>query len=257
MSQSGTQTSDRGAAAPDLPPKRLPEHVAIIMDGNGRWAQERNQPRIAGHRAGARSVRDIVTECGRVGIKYLTLYSFSTENWKRPQEEVQALMELCVEYLAKERQELTENNIRFLQIGRREGLPKPVLDELDQTTAVTAGCTGLTLCLAINYSSRTEITDAVRAIAAGVKAGRIDPDAIEEHTVSAHLYTAGVPDPDLLIRTSGERRVSNYLLWQIGYAEIHVADVHWPEFTVDCLHDAIRDYASRNRRYGAIDETNS
>ena len=206
MSQSGTHTSGRGSPAPDLPPQRLPEHVAIIMDGNGRWAQERNQPRIAGHRAGARSVREVVMECSRLGIKYLTLYSFSTENWKRPHAEVRALMELCVEYLAKERQELTDNNIRFLQIGRREGLPKPVLDELDATTAVTAGCTGLTLCLAINYSSRTEITDAVRAIAAGVKAGRIDPDAIEEHTVSAHLYTAGVPDPDLLIRTAGELR---------------------------------------------------
>jgi len=254
MSQTGTHTSNRGAAAPDLPPKRLPEHVAIIMDGNGRWAQERNQPRIAGHRAGARSVRDIVTECSRVGIKYLTLYSFSTENWKRPQEEVQALMELCVEYLAKERQELTQNNIRFLQIGRREGLPKPVLDALDQTTALTAGCTGLTLCLAINYSSRAEITDAVRAIAADVKAGRLDPDTIDEHTVSAHLYTAGLPDPDLLIRTAGELRVSNYLLWQISYAEIHVTDVFWPDFGVDDLHRAVEDYASRRRRFGGIDQ---
>ena len=253
MSQSGTHTSDRGAAAPDPPPQRLPDHVAIIMDGNGRWAQERNQPRIAGHRAGARSVREVVMECSRLGIKYLTLYSFSTENWKRPHAEVTALMELCVEYLAKERQELTDNNIRFLMIGRREGLPKPVLDELDQTTAVTAGCTGLTLCLAINYSSRTEITDAVRAIAAGVKAGRIDADAIDEHTVSAHLYTAGVPDPDLLIRTAGELRVSNYLLWQISYAEIHVTDVFWPDFGVDDLQRAVDDYSSRRRRFGGID----
>jgi undecaprenyl diphosphate synthase len=255
MSQSGTHTSDRGAAAPDLPPEGLPEHVAIIMDGNGRWAQERNQPRIAGHRAGARSVRDVVMECSRVGIRYLTLYSFSTENWKRPHAEVQALMELCVEYLAKERQELTDNNIRFLQIGRREGLPKPVLDELDQTIAATDACTGLTLCLAINYSSRMEITDAVRAIAAGVKAGRIDPDAIDEHTVSAHLYTAGVPDPDLLIRTAGELRVSNYLLWQISYAEIHVTDVFWPDFGADDLHRAVEDYSSRRRRFGGIEQS--
>ena len=255
MSQTGTQTSDRGAAAPDLPPERRPQHIAVIMDGNGRWAQERNQPRIAGHRAGARSVRDVVMECSRVGIRYLTLYSFSMENWKRPQEEVQALMELCVEYLAKERQELADNNIRFLQIGRREGLPKPVLDELDQTTAVTAGCTGLTLCLAINYSSRTEITDAVRTIAAGVKAGRIDPQDIEEHTISAHLYTAGFPDPDLLIRTAGELRVSNYLLWQISYAEIYVTDVFWPDFGVDDLQRALQDYASRCRRFGGIDQS--
>ena len=254
MSQSGTHTSDRGAATPDQPPERLPEHVAIIMDGNGRWAQERNQPRIVGHRAGARSVRDIVMECSRLGIKYLTLYSFSTENWKRPHAEIAALMELCVEYLAKERQELTDNNIRFVQIGRREGLPQPVLDALDQTTAVTAECTGLTLCLAINYSSRTEITDAVRAIAAGVKAGRIDPDTIEEHTVSAHLYTAGVPDPDLLIRTAGELRVSNYLLWQISYAEIHVTDVFWPDFGVDDLRLAVDDFNSRRRRFGGLDE---
>jgi undecaprenyl diphosphate synthase len=254
MSQSGTQTSDRGAAAPDPPPQGLPRHIAIIMDGNGRWAQERNQPRIAGHRAGARSVRDIVMECSRVGIKYLTLYSFSMENWKRPQEEVHALMKLCVEYLSKERQELADDNIRFLQIGRREGLPKPVLDELDQTTAVTAGCTGLTLCLAINYSSRTEITDAVRTIAAGVKAGWIDPQDIEEHTISSHLYTAGVPDPDLLIRTAGELRVSNYLLWQISYAEIYVTDVFWPDFGVDDLERALKEYASRCRRFGGIDQ---
>jgi undecaprenyl diphosphate synthase len=257
MSQSGTKTSVRGAAAADLPPEKLPKHVAIIMDGNGRWAQERNQPRIAGHRAGARSVRDVVMECSRVGIKYLTLYSFSTENWKRPQEEVHALMELCVEYLAKERQELTENNIRFLQIGRREGLPKPVLDELDRTTAVTAECTGLTLCLAINYSSRTEITDAVRAIAEGVKAGRIDPETIEEDTISAHLYTADIPDPDLLIRTAGELRVSNYLLWQISYAEIHVTDVFWPDFGGDDLHRAFEDYNSRCRRFGGIAQTDA
>ncbi len=252
MSQSGTNNAVQGAAASGPPPEGLPGHVAIIMDGNGRWAQQRNQPRIAGHRAGAKSVRDVVMECDRLGVRYLTLYSFSMENWKRPETEVRALMELCLEYLVKERQELTDNNIRFLQIGRREGLPKPVLDELDETIAASAGCTGLTMCLALNYSSRTEITDAVRAIAAGVKSGRIDPDAIEEKTISDHLYTAGVPDPDLLIRTAGELRVSNYLLWQISYAEIHVTDVFWPDFTVADLQDAIRDFASRDRRFGSV-----
>lgn len=253
MTRTDTHTPTQGDNAPGVPPDRLPCHVAIIMDGNGRWARQRNQPRIAGHRAGARSVRDVVNECNRLGIRYLTLYSFSTENWKRPDDEVRALMDLCVEYLVKERRELTDNNIRFLQIGRREGLPAPVLDELDQTTAMTSAGTGLTLCLALNYSSRTEITDAMRSIADDVKAGRLDPDAIQEATISDRLYTAGLPDPDLLVRTAGELRVSNYLLWQISYAEIHVTDVFWPDFRIEDLHRALRDYASRDRRFGGIE----
>jgi undecaprenyl diphosphate synthase len=241
----------------DVPPERRPRHVAIIMDGNGRWALERQQPRIEGHRAGAQRVRDIVVECSKLGLDALTLYCFSLENWKRPADEIGALMELYLEYLVRERQELLDNNVRFVQIGRREGLPPSVLDEVDQTTAATSHCDGLTLCLALNYGARAEITDAVRDIAREVRAGRLDPDRIDERTVAAHLYTAGVPDPDLLVRTAGEMRVSNYLLWQISYAEIHVTDVFWPEFTLDCLHEAIRDYASRHRRYGALDETNS
>ena len=240
----------------DLPPERLPRHIAIIMDGNGRWARERNQPRIAGHRAGAKAVRDVVLECDRLGIRYLTLYSFSMENWKRPAEEVGALMELCLEYLVKERQELLERNIRFVQIGRREGLPRSVLQEVDDTVAATSGCTGLTLALALNYSSRTEITDAVRAIAAEVAAGRLAAHEIGEQTISDHLYTAALPDPDLLIRTAGELRVSNYLLWQISYAEIHVTDVYWPDFRVQDVHAALRDYASRCRRFGGLDDSN-
>jgi undecaprenyl diphosphate synthase len=257
MSQAPPHTpADRTDPTLDVPPKRLPRHIAIIMDGNGRWALERNQPRIAGHRAGAKAVRDVVIESDRLGIEYLTLYSFSVENWKRPPEEVGALMELCLEYLVKERKELIDNNIRFLQIGRREGLPRSVLKEVDETVAISSHCTGLTLSLALNYSSRTEITDAVRAIAGEVQAGRLRLDEIDEDAITGHLYTAGLPDPDLLIRTAGELRVSNYLLWQISYAEIHVTDVYWPDFGVRDLHAAIRDYASRCRRFGGVDHSN-
>ncbi len=256
MSQTVGNTAIDGPVL-ELPPQRLPRHVAIIMDGNGRWARQRDQPRIAGHRAGAKAVRDVVIECDRLGIKFLTLYSFSMENWKRPADEVGALMELYLEYLVKQRSELIENNMRFLQIGRREGLPKPVLQEVDQTVAITSECTGLTLCLALNYGSRTEITDAVRAIALEVQSGRLKLGDIDEETISRHLYTAGLPDPDLLIRTAGELRVSNYLLWQISYAEIQVTDVYWPDFRVEHLHTALRDYARRDRRFGDVDHTSS
>jgi undecaprenyl diphosphate synthase len=255
-----TPVTAQPTAAPaefEVPPERRPRHIAIIMDGNGRWAVQRNMPRIAGHRAGARSVREIVMECGRLGIKALTLYSFSMENWKRPASEISGLMSLYLEYLAKERQELVDNNVRFVQLGRREGLPEKVLAEMDQTIDATRRCTGLTLALALNYSSRAEITDAVRAIARKVQSGQISADQIDEPTISANLYTAGLPDPDLLIRTAGELRVSNYLLWQISYAEIHVSDRYWPDFRKEDLHDAIRDYAVRNRRFGAVDQTNS
>ena len=258
MSQASMDTPV-GSAEPvlELLPQQLPCHVAVIMDGNGRWALERNQPRIAGHRAGANAVRDIVVECDRLGVKYLTLFSFSMENWKRPEAEVRALMELYLEYLVKERDELIEKNIRLLQLGRREGLPQSVMEQVDKTVAISSHCTGLTLSLALNYSSRAEITDAMRAIAADVRSGRLDPGDIDEDTISRHLYTAGLPDPDLLIRTAGELRVSNYLLWQISYAEIHVTDVFWPDFRVADLHAALRDYASRCRRFGGVDHTNA
>ncbi|MHC4429213.1 MAG: isoprenyl transferase [Planctomycetota bacterium] len=252
MSQAVTHSTAREPDF-DVPPERLPRHVAIIMDGNGRWARHRNQPRIAGHRAGAKAVRDVVIECDRLGIRYLTLYSFSMENWKRPVEEVKGLMSLYLEYLVKERKELIENNIRFLQLGRREGLPGSVMREVDRTVEISSQCTGLTLCLALNYSSRSEITDAVRAIAGKVKSGLLEPGDIDEETISHHLYTAGIPDPDLLIRTAGELRVSNYLLWQISYAEIHVTDTMWPDFRVEDLHEALRDYASRHRRFGGLE----
>ena len=260
MTQMSVDLRTESEALADVPPQRRPRHIAIIMDGNGRWARERDLPRIAGHKAGARGVRDIVTECARLGLKALTLYSFSLENWKRPQDEISGLMSLYLEYLGKERQELLDNNIRFVQLGRREGLPPNVLAAVDDTMTATEHATGLILALALNYGSRAEITDACRAIARKVQRGEIRPDQITEETISHHLYTAGpppLPDPDLLIRTAGEMRVSNYLLWQISYAEIHVTPKHWPDFGVEDLHIAIRDYAARNRRFGALDESNT
>jgi undecaprenyl diphosphate synthase len=244
-------TQSDPAAAP-IEQLTLPRHIAIIMDGNGRWAQARGEGRTFGHRAGATSVRSIVTECARLGMEALTLYSFSTENWSRSPEEVDCLMDLYVEYLVKERSTMIDNNIRFRQIGRRQGLPRPVLAELDESIELTRDNTGMTLALAINYGSRSEITDAVRAIARKVATGDLAPEDIEQATIDAHLYTAGMPDPDLLIRTAGEKRVSNYLLWQISYAEIHVADCCWPDFDVPQLHAALRDYASRKRKFGGV-----
>jgi undecaprenyl diphosphate synthase len=252
MTQTTTTPFTEQVPTLEVPRERRPQHIAVIMDGNGRWATRQNLPRTAGHRAGARAVRDTAVECGRLGIKYLTLYSFSLENWKRPSHEIEALMSLCIEYLVKQRQELIDNNVRFRQIGRRDGLPPQVLNELDETVRLSNHCTGLTLTLALNYGSRAEIADAVRGIARQVKDGTLDPDSVTEETISAHLYTADLPDPDLLIRTAGEFRVSNYLLWQISYAEIHVTDTLWPDFAVSDLHKAIRDYASRQRKFGAV-----
>jgi len=257
MTQMSVDARSQPDSSLEVPPERRPRHIAIIMDGNGRWALDRKLPRIAGHKAGARAVRDIVTECGRLGVKALTLYSFSLENWKRPEDEISGLMSLYLEYLGKERQELLDNNVRFVQLGRREGLPVNVLAAMDDTIAATRHCTGLTLALALNYGSRAEITDAVQAIARKVQRGQLKPEQIDEQIISDHLYTAGLPDPDLLIRTAGEMRVSNYLLWQISYAEIHVTHKYWPDFGVEDLHVALRDYASRNRRFGALDQTNS
>ncbi len=235
-----------------LPREALPRHIAIIMDGNGRWAQSRGKPRMLGHQEGAKTVRGIVTECARLELDVLTLYSFSMENWKRPADEVNFLMDLYVEYLIAERAELMENNVKFAQIGRREGLPSRVLDELDRTLEETGRNTGMTLVLAINYGSRAEITDAVRDIATQVKSGELSPEAITEETISRHLYTSPWPDPDLLVRTAGEMRISNYLLWQISYAELYVADVCWPDFNVGELHKALRSYAARKRKFGAV-----
>ena len=246
----------------DISPERMPRHIAIIMDGNGRWAVQRGRNRVEGHQEGARTVRGIVTECARLrremaGPDFLTLYSFSLENWKRPASEVSFLMQMYADYLKQERPTMMENDIRFRQIGRLDNLPDFVLEEVDRTLEETKGNKGLTLVLALNYGSRAEIVDAVRAIAADVKAGKVEPGQIGEQMVSNHLYTAGMPDPDLLIRTAGEMRISNYLLWQISYAELYVSPVLWPDFNEAELHTAIRSFASRSRRFGALDSTNT
>ena len=232
--------------------EQLPRHVAIIMDGNGRWAKERGWPRIRGHEEGAKTVRTIVTHCARLGIEVLTLYSFSTENWKRPRDEVGFLMDLYVTYLIAERKTIMDNNVRFVHLGRRVGLPERVLKEMDQTVEMSRANTGLTLCLALNYGGRDEITDAVREVVRDVQAGRLSISDIDEQVVSSSLYTAGLPDPELLIRTANERRVSNFLLWQISYAEIHVCQKLWPDFGVEDLNAAIQDFASRERRFGDV-----
>jgi undecaprenyl diphosphate synthase len=246
----------------DIPPEKFPRHIAVIMDGNGRWAVRRGLERVKGHQEGAKSVRNIVTECARLrkehgGPDYLTLYSFSMENWKRPVNEVSFLMQMYIDYLRSERVTMMENNIRFRQIGRLENLPDAVLDEVNITLEETKNNDGLQLVLALNYGSRAEITDAVREIAQQVKSGMLDPRDVDEQLISDHLYTASMPDPDLLVRTAGELRVSNYLLWQISYAELFVSDVLWPDFRVDDLHAAIRAFSSRNRRFGALDHTNT
>lgn len=237
---------------PDVRPSRLPRHVAIIMDGNGRWAEQRGFPRIFGHRNGAAAVRETIAECGRLGIEALTLFSFSSENWKRPSDEIEALMRLCVMYLEGERDALIRENLRLRVIGRREGLPDEVVRAIEAVEAATANLTGPTLCLAINYGSRAEIIDATRALARRVRSGDIDPADIDEAAFEAELGTAGLPEPDLLIRTAGELRLSNFLLWQLSYAEIYVADVFWPDFDTARFHAAIREYARRGRRFGGL-----
>lgn len=235
-----------------IPRERMPRHLAIIMDGNGRWAQHRGLERVKGHEAGAENVREIVTHCARLGIEALTLYSFSTENWNRPIEEIQHLMRLYVHYLIKERGEIMDNDVRLIQVGRREGLPSEVLRELDETAELSKNNRGMTLCLALNYSSRVEIVDAVRKIADRVAAGEISPDQIDQQLVSDSLYTAGVPDPDLLIRTAGEMRISNFLLWQISYAELYVTETLWPDFHAADLNGALKSFAGRERRFGRV-----
>jgi undecaprenyl diphosphate synthase len=230
----------------------MPRHIAVIMDGNGRWAQRQNLPRIEGHRRGVASVRRITEEAARLGIEQLTLYCLSSENWKRPQPEVKFLMHLLEQYMIEERTTIMDNDIRASVIGRRDGIPPAAQEEMDKTIALTAVNGGMRLCLAINYGARTEMLDAVQEIAAQVEAGRLHAADITEQTISDHLYTAEMPDPDLLIRTAGEMRVSNFLLWQISYAEIWVTDKCWPEFEVADLHAAIRDFAQRDRRYGGL-----
>ena len=233
--------------------ERLPRHIAVIMDGNGRWARKRHLPRIAGHRAGIRAVRQVVEACARLGVPCLTLYAFSVENWKRPRTEVKLLMGLLREYLKKEIAELNRNNIRFGSIGRIESLPKAVQRDLHETVEKTRRNTGLRLTLALNYGGRTELIDAVRSMASQLTENlTFDPETITEESFSRHLYTRDLPDPDLLIRTSGEMRLSNFLLWQVAYSEIWVTDILWPDFTEDELYQAVTDFQRRERRYGGL-----
>lgn len=235
-----------------LDPARLPRHVAVIMDGNGRWAQQRGLPRIEGHRRGVNAVRSIIEESCRLGLEQLTLYCLSTENWKRPQHELDFLMALLHQYLLAEREEIMRENIRFTTIGRRQELPDSVLHEMDENIRLSRGNTGMTLCLAINYSSRVEIVDAARRLAEQVQRGTLAADNIDEAALEASLYTHGMPDPDLLIRTAAEMRVSNFLLWQISYAEIWVTSKCWPDFDALALQEALRDFGKRERRFGGL-----
>jgi undecaprenyl diphosphate synthase len=241
-------------AAAGLSPERLPEHIAVIMDGNGRWAQQRGLPRVEGHRRGVKSVRQTIEECVRLGIGQLTLYCLSVENWKRPKAELDFLMLLLKQYLVGERKEIMDQNIRFTTIGRRSDLPDSVLHEMDENIRLSQGNTGMTLCLAINYGGRTELVDAVCGLAMQVRAGTLQPNDIDEKHINDALYTRGMPDPDLLIRTAGEMRISNFLLWQISYAELWVTETCWPDFDIALLHEALRDFAGRVRRFGGLDQ---
>ncbi|WP_448697631.1 isoprenyl transferase [Mucilaginibacter sp. AW1-3] len=233
---------------------RLPKHVAIIMDGNGRWAKGKGKLRVFGHHNGVLSVRDVVEGAGELGVKYLTLYTFSAENWNRPKYEVTAIMELLISTINKEIKKLMENNVRLNTIGDIEMLPKKCHDELQSAMQTTSGNTGLVLTLALSYSSRREIVQAAQAIAAKVEKGEIKAAQVDEEMFAKHLHTSDMPDPELLIRTSGEYRISNYLLWQIAYAELYFTDKLWPDFRREDLYEAILDYQKRERRFGLTSE---
>ena len=239
---------------PTPPAGPLPAHVAIIMDGNGRWAQQRGLPRVLGHREGAKSVRKIVTYARRIGVRYLTLYAFSTENWRRPLDEVRFLMRFNESLLLRRRDDLHERGVRVRFIGRRGGrVPRRVLQRIEETEALTARNRRMTLTFAFNYGGRAELADAVRAIAEGARSGRIDPARVDERMISRHLYAPDMPDPDLVVRTSGEYRVSNYLLWESAYSEFVFTDVLWPDFRTADLRAAIVEYQQRERRFGGVE----
>jgi len=237
----------------DVPVDQMPRNIAIIMDGNGRWAQHKGLPRYEGHREGAKTAEKIAQGCVDFGMQSLTLYSFSMENWKRPKAEVNALMHLYADYLVAIRPNLMRNNVRLIHLGRMAGLPEMVSSSLVQTMDMTKANTGMMLALALNYSGRAEIVDAARAIAQAHKEGELSLEEIDETCISQHLYTSEMADPDLLIRTASELRVSNFLLWQISYSEFYVTDTLWPDFTEQSLERAILAYAHRDRRFGAID----
>jgi undecaprenyl diphosphate synthase len=245
MSQPAPQLSAEARA-------NLPTHVAVIMDGNGRWAKERGLPRVEGHRQGAESVKAVVKAAGELGIKFITLYAFSVENWNRPKDEVDTLMKYLLRFLKRELAEMSKNNIRLQAIGQIWKLPENIQEQLQKTTQATAKNNGITLTLALSYGGRTEIVDAVRQIAHEVKAGKLEAGEINEQVIAHHLYTHGTPDPDLLIRTSGEMRVSNFLLWQISYAEFVITKTLWPDFGKREFYAALEEYSLRQRRYGGV-----
>lgn len=232
--------------------KNLPQHIAIIMDGNGRWAKKRGLPRIAGHKAGVKTVKRIVKSAGELNIKFLTLFTFSTENWRRPKKEVSAIMGLLYKTTKKEIDELYQNNVRLITTGRIDGFSPRRKEILEKAMEKTKNNTGLTLNLALNYSGRVEILDAVKKIIKDLKRGKIDEEKIDSKLFSSYLYTKDLPDPDLLIRTSGELRLSNFLLWQTSYTELYITDVLWPDFSVSDFHQAILDYQKRERRFGGV-----
>ena len=234
------------------PTVKIPRHIAIIMDGNGRWAREKGLPRIRGHEQGAESVRAVLRTCGEAGVEFLTLYAFSTENWKRPKAEVAALMRLLQHFLKKETPELMKQNVRLQAIGRLTDLPAACQNELHRAIETTSKNTGVTLILALSYSGRMEIIDGIKSLIDSVERGHIDKGMIDVEMFSKHLYTRYYPDPDLLIRTSGEMRISNFLLWQLSYTEMYVTPKMWPEFRREDLLDAVNEYSKRQRRYGGL-----
>ncbi|MEE9614886.1 MAG: isoprenyl transferase [Thermodesulfobacteriota bacterium] len=238
----------------NIPPDKLPTHIAIIMDGNGRWAEKKRLSRINGHRKGIEVVRDVIEFSREIGIRYLTLYTFSRENWNRPAVEVKTLMALLEEHIRREIRKMVDNNIRFRAVGKIDELPRSVRDVVSEAEEKTGGCDGMVLQLALSYSGREEVVDACTSVARLVKEGKLAPEDITVKTFQDHLYTAGTPDPDLLIRTSGESRISNFLLWQMAYTEIHVTDVLWPDFTRGDLVAAIKDFQTRERRFGLTGE---
>jgi len=239
----------------ELDEDRLPQHIAVIMDGNGRWARRRHLPRVAGHRAGVQSARTVIETCARLNIAALTLYAFSMENWRRPKAEIDFLMRLLREYLRKELPTIHRNNIRFMVIGRADQLPDAVRTDVERAIEQTAGNTGMKLDVALNYGGRAELVDAFNRILDHVRNNGLANARVDEEMITQHLYTAGLPDPDLLIRTSGEMRVSNFLLWQIAYAEIYVTETLWPDFTRAQLYEALLDFQKRERRYGGLTDT--
>jgi undecaprenyl diphosphate synthase len=245
-------SSPSPANPPELDTNRLPAHVAIIMDGNGRWAKKRLFNRIKGHEKGSQAVRTVVRACRELGISYLTLYAFSTENWQRPKAEVEALMGLLVRFLKSEKNELMEQNIRLRMIGQLDRLPPKVQETLQETMQATRDNTAMTLVLALSYGARAEIVAMVRSVAEKIKRGQIEPESITAELVADNLHTRDIPDPDLLIRTSGEMRISNFLLWQIAYSEIFVTPTLWPDFGKEELLDILKDFQGRERRYGAV-----